>query len=69
MTANLDDQALASLMAEVTEPALQRQGARTGGIRILADGETLVLAAARRFWGIDVEDEAGQLVATDALAA
>ena len=73
-TANLDDQALASLMAEVTEPALQRQVlqlalAAARADQHLADGEALVLAAARRFWGIEGDDEAGTLVATEALAA
>ena len=53
----VDDSALASLMAEVDEPALQRKVLRLAvaaarADRHLADGETLVLAAARRHWGI-----------------
>lgn len=52
---NIDDRALASLMAEISDPALQRKvlrlslaAARADGH--LADGETLVLEAARHHW-------------------
>jgi len=52
---NVDDSALASLMAEISDPALQRKvlrlslaAARADGH--LADGETLVVEAARRHW-------------------
>ncbi len=52
---NVDDSALASLMAEISDPALQRKvlrlslaAARADGH--LADGEALVLEAARRHW-------------------
>ena len=52
---NVDDSALASLMAEISDPALQRKvlrlslaAARADGR--LADGETLVVEAARRHW-------------------
>jgi hypothetical protein len=52
---NVDDSALASLMAEISDPALQRKvlrlslaAARADGH--LADGETTVLEAARHHW-------------------
>ena len=52
---NVDDSALASLMAEISDPALQRKvlrlslaAARADGH--LADGETLVVEAARSHW-------------------
>jgi hypothetical protein len=68
------DSTLASLMAEISEPALQRTVlrlslavARADGH--LADGEPVVLAAARRHWGIDEETQAGGLVAAAPQAA
>jgi hypothetical protein len=52
---NVDDSALASLMAEISDPALQRTvlrlslaAARADGH--LADGEAIVMEAARRHW-------------------
>jgi hypothetical protein len=59
---NVDDEALASLMAEISDPALQRTvlrlslaAARADGH--LADGETLVVEAARHHWKlVDAED-------------
>jgi len=52
---NVDDSALASLMAEISDPALQRKvlhlslaAARADGH--LADGETVVVEAVRRHW-------------------
>jgi hypothetical protein len=52
---NVDDSTLASLMAEISDPALQRTvlrlslaAARADGH--LADGETVVVEAARRHW-------------------
>jgi hypothetical protein len=52
---NVDDSALASLMAEISDPALQRKvlrlslaAARADGH--LADGETLVVEAAQHHW-------------------
>lgn len=52
---NVDDNALASLMAEISDPALQRTvlrlslaAARADGH--LADGETSVVEAARHHW-------------------
>ncbi len=53
--ANVDDSTLASLMAEISDPALQRTvlrlslaAARADGH--LADGETMVVEAARHYW-------------------
>ncbi len=65
MLGGLDEQALRSLMDEVDEPDLQRRVFRLAvaaayGDRHVADGETLVLDAARRHWG---------LAAADAIAA
>jgi len=59
---NVDDSTLASLMAEISDPALQRTvlrlslaAARADGH--LADGETVVVEAARRHWqGVDGEE-------------
>ncbi len=55
LMANVDDSTLASLMAEVSDPSLQRKvlrlslaAARADGH--LADGETLVVEAARHHW-------------------
>ncbi len=55
LMANVDDSALASLMAEISDPALQRKvlrlslaAARADGH--LADGETWVVEAARHHW-------------------
>lgn len=55
LLANVDDGALASLMVEVTDPVLRGRvlrlaGAVAGADRHLADGEVLVLEAARRHW-------------------
>ena len=74
MLGSVDDSALALLMAEVDEPVLQRKVLRLAVVtaradQYLADGETLVLAAARRYWGIGDEAEAGSLVAADPQAA
>lgn len=55
LIANVDDSTLASLMAEISDPDLQRKvlqlslaAARADGH--LADGETLVVDAARHHW-------------------
>jgi hypothetical protein len=63
LLANVDDSTLASLMAEVSDPVLQRTvvrlslaAARADGH--LADGETLVLEAARHHWRLAAGDEA-----------
>lgn len=56
LLANIDDSALASLMAEVTDPMLRAKVVRLAKAvadadHHLADGEALVLAAANRVWG------------------
>jgi len=63
LLANVDDSTLASLMAEVSDPALQRTvlrlslaAARADGH--LADGEAAVLEAARHHWGLTDDDAA-----------
>lgn len=63
MLGAVDDAALASLMAEVDEPVLQRKVMRLATAaaradRHLADGEALVLEAARRYWGINDDAQA-----------
>ena len=55
LLANVDDGALASLMAEVTEPALRVKVLRLANVvanadRHRAEGEALVLEAASRHW-------------------
>lgn len=59
---NVDDSTLASLMAEISDPVLQRKvlrlslaAARADGH--LADGEILVVDAARRHWQLVDGDE------------
>ncbi len=66
---NVDDSALASLMAEISDPALRRKvlrlslaAARADGH--LADGEALVVEAARRHWKlVDGEEPSATKVA------
>jgi len=55
LVANIDESALASLMAEVTDPLLRAKVVRLATAvakadRHLADGEVLVLEAANRHW-------------------
>lgn len=74
MMASVDDGVLASLLAEVDEPGLQRRVLRLAvaaarADRHLADGEALVLSAARRHWGIGDEAQADSLLAADPQAA
>lgn len=74
MLGDVDDSTLASLMAEVDEPVLQRKVLRLAvaavqGDRHIADGETLVLEAAHRHWGISGEAEERSRFAADAQAA
>jgi hypothetical protein len=74
MLGAVDSSSLASLMAEVDEPALQRKVLRLAvaaarADRHLADGEALVLAAARRHWGLDEDAQAEGLVAAFPQAA
>ena len=71
MLGAVDDDALASLMAEVDAPELQRKVLRLAvaaarADRHLADGEALVLTAARRHWKLG--DAADAAVAHDAAA-
>ena len=70
MLGAVDGHALASLMAEVDDPALQRKVLRLAvaaarADRHLADGEALVLAAAHRHWGLDDDAEAVRRAAAD----
>ncbi|MFN7725841.1 MAG: TerB family tellurite resistance protein [Rubrivivax sp.] len=63
LMANVDDQTLASLMAEVTDPTLQRKVlqlclAAAAADGHLADGETVVVEAARRHWPLADNDAA-----------
>jgi len=72
--ASVAESALASLMAEVDDPALQRKVLRlavaaTRADRHLAHGEALVLDAARRHWGLADETEADRAVAAAPVAA
>lgn len=74
MLGGVDDSALRSLMAEVDEPALQRRVFRLAlaaahGDRHVADGEALVLDAARRHWGLAGIDNGAHRHAHDARAA
>ena len=71
---NVDDSALASLMAEISDPALQSKvlrlslaAARADGH--LADGETLVVEAARRHWRLLDGEESGAPTSTHRHAA
>ena len=64
MLASVDVSALASPMAEVDEPVLQRKALRLAVAAAradhhLAEGETLVLEAARHHCGIGKATEAG----------
>lgn len=57
LISNVDDHALASVMSEISDPALQRKVLRLSLAAAmadghLADGETLVVDAARHHWGI-----------------
>ncbi len=71
---NVDDTALASLMAEISDPALHRTvlrlslaAARADGH--LADGETLVLEAARHHWKLVDAEAPGAAKVDHRLAA
>lgn len=64
LLSNVDDRALASLMAEISDPVLQRKvlrlsmaAARADGY--LADGELLVVEAARHHWKLVDGEEPG----------
>ncbi len=63
LLANVDDSALASLMAEVSDPILRRTVLRLSLAAAqadghLADGEAVVLEAARHHWGLTDDDAA-----------
>jgi hypothetical protein len=61
---NVDDSALASLMAEISDPALQRKVLRLSLAAALADGETLVVEAAQHHWKLfDGEEPSAKKVA------
>jgi hypothetical protein len=62
---NVDDSALASLMAEISDPALQRKVLRLSRADgHLADGETLVVEAAQHHWKLfDGEEPSAKKVA------
>ena len=71
---NVDDSTLASLMAEISDPALQRTvlrlslaAARADGH--LADGETVVVAAARHHWQLVDGQESSATTSTRRHAA
>lgn len=58
LTGNVDDDALASLMAEISDPGLQKTVLRLSLAAVradghLADGEAWVVDAARRHWRLD----------------
>jgi hypothetical protein len=60
LLASVDEAALASMMAEVSEPCLQHEVLRLAQAAAQADrhraeGEAFVLAAARRHWSIESE--------------
>lgn len=66
LMASVDDSTLASLMAEVSDPALQRTVLRLSLAAAsadghLADGETVILDAVRHHWRMADGDEAGAL--------
>ena len=74
MMACVDDGVMASLMAEVDEPALQRKVlqlavAAASADRHLADGEAVVIAAVRRYWGLGEEAGTESRIAADTQAA
>ena len=63
LVAHIDESALASLMAEVSDPSLRAKVVRLAmavakADRHLADGEALVLEAASRHWGVAVSTAA-----------
>ena len=62
MMCSVDPSTLASLLADVDEPALQRKVLRLASAAVeadrhLAEAEALVVAAARRHWRIDDQDQ------------
>lgn len=64
LTGHVDDATLASLMGEVDKPDLQLKVLRlaeaaAAADRHLADAEAVIMAAARKHWGIADSDTAG----------
>ncbi len=71
LLANVDDETMASVMAEVTDPVLRGRVLRlavavANADRHLADGELLVLEAARRHWPGSEAAAAAECVRTPA---
>lgn len=61
MLGSVDEASLASLMAEVDDPTLQRKvlqfaAAAAQADSLLAEGEAIVMAAAQRHWGMTLAD-------------
>jgi uncharacterized tellurite resistance protein B-like protein len=74
LMAHVDGEALASLMAEVQDPALQRKVLRLAlaaaqADRHLSEGEALVLEAARHHWGLSETPAFNDRLAADRLPA
>ncbi len=73
LLSSVDELALAALMAEVDEPALQGKVLRLAAAaaqadRHLSEGETLVLQTARRQWGIADHAESADILSVQAQA-
>jgi hypothetical protein len=71
---NVDDSTLAAVMAEISDPALQRKVLRLSLAAVradghLADGEALVLEAARHHWKLVDGEEPGAAKVAHRLAA
>ncbi len=71
---NVDDSTLASLMAEISDPALQRTVLRLSLAAVradghLAEGETVVMEAARHHWQMVDGEESSATTSTRSHAA
>ena len=71
---NFDDSTLASLMAEISDPALQRTVLRLSLAAVradghLAEGETVVMEAARHHWQMVDGEESSATTSTRSHAA
>ena len=71
---NVDDSTLASLMAEISDPALQRTVLRLSLAAVradghLAEGETVVMEAARHHWQMVDGEESSATTSTRSPAA
>ena len=74
LISNVDDSALASLMAEISDPALQRTVLRLSLAAVradghLAEGETVVMEAARHHWQMVDGEESSATTSTRSHAA